>query len=406
MALRPIARAASCLGQGLLALWRGAPRLRHLVILLVCAEGLAVVVLPAVVPERLYLAAYLSDPRSGEALRSFFMGQGILEPDPDTGWRSRAGVQHGNWVTDEHGSRSHEAVSVARLDTRTRVMFLGSSKINGGTELRSDQTIPARVASEGVETLNFGTMLFGADQSYLAYQRRLGAFKPDVVVLGLDPRADEPLLNVYLPYRNREQVMMPFVKPRFEDKDGGLTLVPPPLDLLRGAAQRPEALLAFLQQHDGYEREFDDYRRFGFTPLAHGADRLWHKLVSAKALYAHGAPSEGERLLTQLLRQFRDELSGDGRRLVLLLLPDRDDVEASKPWQAGWLRHRRLRQLLADQGLTFVDPLEALRSQSGVEMFHEDRIHYSAAGNLAIALALQPALDSGRSAAKDGSGSK
>jgi hypothetical protein len=399
MVLQPIAHTARRWRQGWLALWRGAPRLRHLVILMVCAEVLAVVVLPAVLPARIYLAAYLSDPRTGEALHSFFNSQGILEPDPDTGWRSRAEVRHGNWVTDEHGARSHEPLSVARQGTRTRVLFLGSSKINGGTELRSDQTISAWLASERVETLNFGTMLFGADQSTLAYRRRLARFQPDVVVLGLDPRADEPLLNVYLPYRNREQVMMPFVKPRFEEQAGGLTEVPPPLALLRDSALRPEALLAFLARHDGYEREFDDYRRYGFTPLAHGADRLWRKLANASALYLHGAPSEGERLLTQLLRQFSDELSRDDRRLVLLLLPDRDDVEASRPWQAAGLRHQRLRQLLANQGLAFVDPLVALRAQNAAEMFHEDRIHYSAAGNRVIALALRSTLDSNRAPA-------
>lgn len=393
MVLVPIAKTARRMGQGLLALWSGAPRLRHLVILLAVAELLAVAVLPVVVPARIYLAAYLSDPRAGEALHSFFTDQGILEPDPDTGWRSRAGVQHGLWVTDEHGSRSHEPLSVARQGHRTRVLFLGSSKINGGTELGRDQTISAYAANARVETLNFGTMLFGADQSTLAYTRRLARFQPDVVVLGLDPRAEEPLLNVYLPYRNRDQVMMPFVKPRFEETVSGLTEVPPPLALLRDSALRPQALQAFLKQHDGYQREFDDYRRYGFTPLAYGAHRLWRKFANAKALYAPGAPSEGERLLARLLLRFRDGLARDDRRLVLLLLPNRDDVEASRPWQAAWLRHQRLRQLLAAQGLAFVDPRGALRAGAVADMFHEDGIHYTAQGNRVIATELATALN-------------
>lgn len=397
----PIARAATRLSQGLLALWWGAPRLRHLVILLACTEVLAVAVLPSVLPAHSYLAAYLSDPRAGEALRGFFGGQGILEPDPDTGWRNRAQVRRGNWVTDEHGSRSHERLNVARQGPRLRVLFLGSSKINGGTELGRDQTISARVANERVETLNFGTMLYGADQSYLAYQRRLARFQPDVVVLGLDPRADEPLLNVYLPYRNRDQVMMPFVKPRFEDRGGGMGEVAPPLALLRDSAQRPDALLAFLRQHDGYQREFDNYRRYGFTPLAHGASGVVRKLANAQALYAHGEPSEGERLLTQLLHRFRDELAREHRVLVLLLLPDRDEVEASKPWQTAWLRHQRLRQLLADQGLAFVDPREALRAQDGAGVFHEDSIHYTDAGNQVIAAELARVLDADCESARE-----
>lgn len=389
--LQPIATAARRMSRGLLALWQGAPRLRHVVILLACAEVLAAAVLPAVLPTRFYLAAYLSDPRSGEALRNFFNNQGILEPDPDTGWRSRAGVQHGLWVTDEHGSRSHEPLSVARQGPRTRVLFLGSSKINGGTELGREQTISAYAANERVETLNFGTMLFGVDQSILAYQRRLARFQPEVVVLGLDPGADEPLLNVYLPYRNRDQVMMPLVKPRFEEKNLGLTEVPPPLVLLRESPQRPEALLVFLQQHDGYQREFDDYRRYGFTPLVHGANRWWRKLANAKALYAPGAPSEGERLLARLLLRFRDELAHDDRRLVVLMLPNRDDVESSRPWQAAWLRHQRQRQLLTDQGLDFIDPREALRA-GGAGVFHEDGIHCTALGNRVIASELAKAL--------------
>jgi hypothetical protein len=362
--------------------WRHSARLRRAFAVLVAVELIAIVLMPAVLPSRCYLHRYLDDPRIERSVESFFKGESFLEPDAATGWRNRPNVRNQRWIIDGYGGRHDQPVTVERT-SRTRILFLGSSKINGGTQVDASETVSAYLARPDVETLNFGTMLYGPDQSYLAYTTRYARFDADVVVLGIDSNPEEALESIYVPLRRRTEVLMPFVKPRFTLADGRLSRIDPPLDLLRRFNTEPDTLLRFLDGRDGFFSAFERFRRFGFTPLAHGVDWTARK-VSRFQMYFGGAPTDGERLLVAMLSQFRVELAEQDKRLVLLLLPDGGTMQP-RNWLPEPYRHRRLARLLGDNQFEVVDPRAALQTHGGMSLFHADGVHYTAGGNKVIA---------------------
>jgi uncharacterized glyoxalase superfamily protein PhnB len=68
-------------------------------------------------------------------------------------------VAIGNWVIDANGARSTQP-SHAGLVKATRIIFLGSSMVNGDTHVKNNETISAYVEDEDVDALNFGTMMY------------------------------------------------------------------------------------------------------------------------------------------------------------------------------------------------------------------------------------------------------
>jgi hypothetical protein len=369
------------------AVWQAAPRVRHTLLLLLAVEVLAAAVLPAVVPRRAYFSLYESDPRARASLEAFLNDQGALVPDPVTGWRNRPEFVHDKWVTDEYGSRSPVRLPVERTGAKRRVLFLGSSKVNGGMALGREETIAAYLADEGTETLNFGTMLYGIDQSILAYKRYYARFQPDVVVIGVDPRAHRALGNIYVPLVAPTEVNMPFVKPRFTIVDGRLQRIDPPLELLRRSLNDPDPLLDFLSRYDEDFETFDNYRHFGMTPVAAGLNYSAGKLAALRAVLG-SQPAATEKILATLLERFRDELAVEHRHLLLLTLPDEDVVRAAFDWQPVVLMHRRQCRMLAASHLDVVDMLPTLRAHRREPVYSPDGAHFSALGNRIIAGAL------------------
>lgn len=371
------------------AVWRASPRLRRALMLLLVTELTAMFVLPALLAPHWYLRRYLNDERAVAAVTSFFADAGYLQPDAVTGWHNRPNIRVNYWTTDEFGGRSHAPVHLER-STKARVLFLGSSKVNGGTSVQSDETISAYLANDKVETLNFGTMLYGVDQSYLAYKHRYFRFNPDVVVLGLDTSPEEALGNIYIPLRRRSEVLMPYVKARFQLRDDALQVVEPPLQLLRDSNTSAEQLLEFLSDRDDFFFAFENFRRFDFTPLSYLVERTGNKIRKLQ-MYVQKEATSQEQLLLALLMQFRRELDAENKQLVLLLLPDHETVAANHNWSPDLYRHLRLCALLQRSGFEFVDMRAAMKARRH-ELFHADGVHYTAEGNQIAATELSQYL--------------
>ena len=380
--------------QKCLSLWRTASRLRQTMQLLIASELIAVFVLPRLVPGQWYFERYQSDARAALAVRSFFSADHCLLPDPQVGWLNRPGFFTSKTCgTDGHGSRSQQPFGVTREAGKARVMFLGSSMVNGGAYVNGTETISAYAATSTVETLNFGTMLYRIDQSYIAYKVHLAKFDPDIVIVGVDEYADSPVSNVWIPLVSRTEVNLPFVKPRFRLIDGEIVAELAPLDLLRMSAKDPLPLLSYVAQHDDLYFVFDDAKRFGLTPIAHTLNYVYRTTQRMNLRWVDGPPSRGEQLTLSILEHFRDELHKQRKKLILLLLP-RSDAIGNKPWKSDYRSHQRMRELLAARGLFYVDAVDALRKLPVTAGFGTDGIHYSPKGNRAIAEQLAPFLSS------------
>ncbi len=370
-------------------LWAGVPSLRWTVAFLLAADLVVGAVGPLVIPDRLYLRAYLG-PQSIDSIRAFLTTSGsYLVWDAVTGWRNRPGTQRSSWRVDERGAR----VSSARHDARARqVLFLGDSVTNGGTAVSNNETISALVEDEHTASANFATMLYGVDQMYLAFRGQLRAAKPSVVVVGLTETGIEGLGNRFVPLRRRAEVNMPFLKPRFLLREGTLRLVAlPPIaayDDLLGRA----TVLTDLATTDDYYQNFLEYRRCGFLPVSGMFWTAWRK--AAGLLTAWRGVTPYSDLLAPLMGAIVEEARRRGSRTVFVLNATAVQTRPPRWRQAFPDRYGLLLRQLRSSGFVVLDARDALLVSGRPigELYSADDIHYRVEGNRAIAAALRPLL--------------
>jgi hypothetical protein len=365
-------------------LWRRAPTLIWFLLLWVGAELGAAFLLPLVLPGERYLDWF--QPAIADAsVETFLQGRHLLLPDTVVGWRSAPLRTEGPWSTDARGARTTgrwEWGDPGALN----VVFSGSSLINGGPTIPNDQTLSAALEGPWIRTLNFGTMLFGVDQTLLDYRTRLRTFHPDVLVVGVDVDALSAIQNVWVPLRRRDEVSMPFVKPRFRLAGDSLELVQvDPGDLL--PLDGRTRLLQTIREEDGLADGFGDFVRFGPTPGMSVALRVTRGLQ--RRLAPPTDPPHLQLLLDRILEELRREVEGDGVRLVLLANPPGRSASAGDRER---LRSRITRWRAA--GFEVVDGARALADHRvpGVELYLSDGAHLSPAGNQVLAAALAEVL--------------
>ena len=344
----------------------------------------AAFLLPLAVPGERYLDRF-QPARADSSVATFLRGEHTLLPDSTVGWRSAPLAREGSWRTDARGARATgrwEWGDPAALN----VLFSGSSLINGGTTISNDETISAALEGPWIRTLDFGTMLYGVDQTLLDYRTRLRAFRPDVLVVGVDLDALAPIQNVWVPLRHPDEVLMPFVKPRFRLAGDSLELVPvDPWGLL--PLEERERLLRHIREEDGLVGRLDEFARFRQTPLMALALRVYRGIVSRVAP-ATGDPRE-HLLLDRILEELRRTLEADGVRLVVLATPPGRSATGAEleVVRSRIERWRGAGFQVVDGGRAFVD-----HRVPGVVLFLEDGEHYTPAGNQVLAAALAEVL--------------
>jgi hypothetical protein len=348
-------------------------------------------VMPLFVPDELYLYLYLGKD-SRESTKRFLNGEHpFLVYDDILGWRNRPNVKHEKWTTDEHGARTTHRVSTS--SSKTYVMFLGNSLINGGTNVSNDETISAYIEDASTESVNFATMLYALDQVYLIYKERLRGYKADVVVVGLPGEPTAGLLNQYIPFRVKFENKMPFLKPRFELRSGELSIVSvPSLKTYERLFDHPEAL-KMLAKTDAYYGEFNRYKWFGLMPGSSGLYSVYGKLrYYARLIWGD---AEGMSLLKKLINRMVLEAREHNTAIIFVALPDLKTV-APGVWQRYFPDlYGKMVNDLKGEGYPLLDVRPALR-RSGLppeKLFQADGVHYSSAGNRIIASALKRVID-------------
>ncbi len=362
------------------------PLLKATALALLVMELIGALVLPALLPESWYLQSYLGA-EAGSVTRRFLARQQYLVPDEVTGWRNAANYRAGNWATDGYGALLSTNTSPAGA---TEVLLFGSSLVNGG-RLQSTSPISAYLPASDFRAVNFGTMLYAVDQSFLLYRDVARHFQARHVVVGLDSDPLQLLGSVYVPLVEREQLQMPFLKPRLRDDATAMSTLP--LRLLELPAGAVE-LRQFIQHQDREAWRYELYRRTAYTPIAvvvRGGILRVHSLWRR----VRGEPA-AERQLLQLLTRMRDEVAGHRAKLSLICFPSRFQTEPG-----------RLRRLLPDHygariaslraaGFVVIDVRAVLKEArlGGDAAWSGDGIHPTAAANHVIAIALDAALRS------------
>lgn len=366
------------------AMRRRAPTLLWFVLLWAGAESGAAFLLPLVVPGERYLD-WFQPATADSSVAAFLEGEHLLLPDSSVGWRSAPLRNEGPWRTDSRGARSTGRWEWGDPNA-LNVAFSGSSLINGGATISNDQTLSAALEGPWVRTLNFGTMLYGVDQTLLDYRTRIRGLRPDVLVVGVDLDALSAIRNLWVPLRRPDELLMPFVKPRFRMAGDSLELLPAdPWALLPPEGR--SRLLRAVREDDGLGDVFHEFVRFRQTPLTSLGLRVW-KGVRVRWTASSEPPAE-RLLLDRILEELRTAVEADGARLVVLVTPP---GRSATEGDLQTVRSRVERWRAA--GFEVVDGERALLDHRvpGVELYLADGEHYSPAGNEVLAAALARVL--------------
>ena len=283
------------------------------------------------------------------------------QPDEHLGWTA---VRRGE-DTNAQGFRDEkDFVEVALDGSVQRVMILGDSFMYGAGGPREES--PPHLLNERLrgthQVFNVAAPGWGIDQMYLAYGRYKDVMKPHVVILAF---IDDDVNRVLQAYRRDDGLN----KPSFKLHDGELRL--------RTAEDATSRLLNGMMRRS----------------------RVLGLIAHETYLTLEARP-----IVLAMLSQMAQESRAEGRRLVVVRIPLRE--QSSLSGRIVW-RLREWRTAVLDIGAEYLDPLEEIRKiPDWATDFYIDDGHLSAAGNRQLASFIyghvfqdaMPAARGGRSA--------
>lgn len=372
----------------LLGIRRKAPVVFYTFVFYLTAELIAIFILPHIIPEYLYLRLYLHD-HAIERTEKF-----IADKDPYNirddllGWHNRPFSQHDKWKVDEFGSRSTSPATV-NPGERNRVLFIGSSLINGGPHIAVENSISALIEDSTLECINFGVMRYSIDQSYLAYREKLFKFQPDILVVELPRDPTGGLINHYIPFWHPEAHGMPFLKPRFELNKDELDLIHHPPHHVFDSLFDNSELLKWLKPHEGYYSKFEEFQKFGIMPFSR---LVWHiyESIEKKINFSKGT-EEGSALLKEIMDRIVKEAADNNTRVLFISYPHQDNTFIPK-WRKMFPDYYGLRlEELSALGFNIIDCREILRQcgHTHFNLYQSDKLHLTPTANKLISIKLK-----------------
>ena len=369
---------------------KNAPLLSRILLIWLILEVAGCLVVPSFIPRSWYLSWYLGK-KAREGTHRFLKGEAYLIPDEWCGWKNKPNANKENWIIDEHGARSTHLFKTQPVKS-TRAVFLGSSMINGGMHISNNETISAFLETEDIEALNFGTMMYSADQCLQAYRHRLHRYNARVVFVGLDDVPTAPLKNLYIPLLMPQEKNMPYLKPRFELDGGSLRFINPPAEALLSRVPNSPALLQLLSMHDSFYTRFETYCRLGLMPLSAMSRFTYYKLINLLNYFRHD--SEEDQLLAAVMNEMVREAEKHGAQVIFLTLPHQRTCIRPGIYRLLPDLYQDLVNKIRYQAFDVVDVREVFykSGQPFDQLFMADGQHYTPLANRIIAEALHPII--------------
>ena len=278
----------------------------------------------------------------------------------------------------------------------TRILAFGDSSTYGD-EVALGDTWAKRVtaAAPSVEVLNYGVRAYGLDQAYLRYLKEGFKYHPSAVIIGYMVGDIERDVVVFRLFCTRAPFDF-WAKPRFQLRDGQLTLLRNPLftvqdyeNLLRNDSQ----VIKELGQNDYYYQTSYVHGRFDFLPSVRLAKvswrvltlRLHHPIYSSDGGY--NVKSEAYQVTAGIFDAFYSRVLEDGALPIIVVFDARKELqrihEGQVPREAPLLEHFR------SKGYRFLETRDALETVSGsttaTNRLFSQFGHYSPLGNQIVA---------------------
>jgi hypothetical protein len=324
---------------------------------------------------------YLRQSRSTE---SYFV------EDPQLGWSvgSNRISADGMYRSSREGLRSEEAgVSLRTRPAKSRIGLFGDS-FTFSLEVPFEQSWGdhlRRILPSGTQVLNFGVDGFGLDQAYLRFMNEAPRWKLNVAILSFIHDDLYRMVGVY-PFLRGWQY--PFSKPRFVLQDGELKLVNVP-------NQPPDAIFAvgsiwnlplldydiqFIPDAWNDSRLYISYlARFLATVFPRRSDRGVHN--SDEAIVNLGA---------RLIEEFVASARPRNIEPLIVYLPAHSEFSSYTPVLKDRVSHS-----VAEKGIAIHDLTACLIGHvAPAQLFVSSGIHYSEAGNVALAKCVEPLVSS------------
>lgn len=184
--------------------------------------------------------------------------------------------------------------------------------------------------------LNGGVPGFGVDQAWLRYRAQKELFKSEHVIIGFMPDNIGRHVNRFRPHISPVEGIC-FAKPRFLSKNGALELLPQPFATAEEykAPDLTPKLTELSRNDDWYRPEAYEARPEDYWRSARVVRTLKARRATGpeawRALYER---ADAVELTARILRDFASEVATDGRKPLVLVLPDRTvtrDAVAGRP---------------------------------------------------------------------------
>ena len=311
------------------------------------------------------------------------------EQDPILGWVARR-------ETNTAGMRDdREYEKVPPPDTLRISAFGDSFTFSSDVALEDSWSKQLSAIEPSVEVLNYGVGAYVLDQAFLRYLKVGTTYNPDIVFIGYMSENIARNVNIFRPFYTGDGGGFIFTKPRYQVKDGELTLLDNPISTL-------EEHERFLQNGTETLREIgksdyfyqNGYRRWlvDILPSVRFLN-VFISLIKMKVLYPifttdkkYYTNSEAYRVTSKIFAEFHDKVLNSGALPIIVVYPDRPDQKRNRAKKAR--RYAPLLNEFRAKGYRYIDLMDALEpieSRHTVEELTVAWGHFSPLGNRILA---------------------
>lgn len=326
----------------------------------------------------------------------------FLIPNGTLGWSIRPNSVERDMQahSNSSGMRSTQEYTREVPAGKTRVSVFGDSFVFGN-EVQDNDTFTEIINRlyPRFQSLNFGVLGYGPDQSLLNYRERRTQFKSQFVVLGFMAENIFRTVSTFRPFY-LTKTDIPFSKPRFKLNGEKLELVPNPLSDLahyQDLVDHTDRMVPSLGENDYwyqanasfFAEHFFTYRLLRYVYgkyLSHDENLM---TMDYKAIYQNR--NEAFRVTEAIFSEFIKEAKADGAEPIIYFFPNRWDCSQMR--KGRQVSYAPLLESTKAHGYAVLDGKLALESScnKGDTAFVDT--HYSREGNALIARELHEFLE-------------
>lgn len=323
--------------------------------------------------------------------------------DADLGWAPtpHGETDSGKYKYDGSGIRGIVEYSPQPAPQVTRIALFGDSFTHGDDVSFPDtfgNLLEKQLLATGLksEVLNFGVSAYGMDQAYLRWAKSGASFNPAVVIFGFQPENVKRNLNLLRYFYTHSEDEIPFTKPRFIAEQNSLKLVNSPTVPLPELPKLAQTFDSWeLSRFEFFYHPSDFQNDVWFSSRVFGL--IWSfATTSNKYVYErqerffYDLQEAPAQLALLILHRFKAEVESSGARFLVVYLPRLRHLAFTQKGEA--LPYDSLLSEIKNK-FDVVDPRQnLLRRETQLSKLYAGDVHFSRAGNEAVAEALYERL--------------